>query len=74
MKKTEVFEITGGSGQRQLQALKNRCDIRVMNEKEYFGLTGTEDGPAVVIYRTVDYEEKQADILLGDAAYKMPIC
>lgn len=74
MKKTEVIEITGPGGQRDLQTLKNRDDIRIINEKEYFGLTGTEDGPSVVIYRTIDYEEKEADVLLGDGVYKMPIC
>lgn len=74
MKKTAVFDISSSGGLRDLDELKNKEGIRILNEKEYFGIGGSEDGPVTMLYRSVDYEEQQFNALLDDAVYKMPLC
>lgn len=74
MKKTAVFDISTSSGLRDLDELKNKCGIRILNEKEYFGIGGSEDGPVTMLYRSIDYEERECNALIDDAVYKMPLC
>jgi hypothetical protein len=73
MKKTEVFDVSSNSGLRGLSELKNRPDVRILNEKEYFGIGGSEDGPVPMLYRSVDYEEQAPNVLLDDSVYQMPL-
>lgn len=74
-KKTSVFDISSATGLRDLTDLKNTKGVRVLNEKEYFGIGGSEDGPVTFLYRTVDYDEAdRPNVLLDDTAYRMPIC
>jgi hypothetical protein len=73
-KETEVFEITSGNGRHKLATLKARPDVKVVEEKEYFGIGGSKDeGPCPMIYRTVDYETKEASGLLQSPVYNQPI-
>lgn len=73
-RETEVFEITSGNGRSKLAILKARSDVKVIEEKEYFGIGGSKDeGPCPMIYRTVDYETKEESGLLQSPAYNQPI-
>lgn len=74
MKKTVVLDLSTGSGIRDLEALKNKCGVRILNEKEYFGLSGGEDGVTTVLMRCVDYEEHEPNALIDSAVYQMPLC
>jgi hypothetical protein len=71
--KTAVFEISGSTGQRDLAELKNTKGIRILNEKEYFGIGGSEEGPITFIYRTVDYSEPCLGCLTDDKVYRQPL-
>lgn len=73
-KKTAVFEISGAAGLRQLEELKNKKGVRVLNEKEYFALGGSEDGPVTFLYRTIDYDESSPNCLVDESVYRLPIC
>lgn len=73
MLKTAVFDVGSASGLRGLEELKNKPNVRIINEKEYFGIGGSEEGPTTILMRTVDYRENKPDSLLDDTVYKMPL-
>lgn len=73
MKKAAVFDISSAGGLRQLEELKNRKDVRITNEKEYFGIGGSEEGPVTMLLRSIDYEEREPNALIDDSVYKMPL-
>jgi len=73
MKKTAVFDLSMNAGIRDLEALKNKPGIRILNEKEYFGIGGSEEGPVTFLHRTVDYEEQAPNVLLDDSVYQIPL-
>ncbi|MFA6132564.1 MAG: hypothetical protein WC869_00955 [Phycisphaerae bacterium] len=74
MKKTAVFDMGMNAGLRDLDTLKNRRDVRILESKEYFGIGGSEEGPVTFLHRVVDYEEQTPNVMLDDSVYQMPLC